>query len=112
MPLDQRIQTILQEQGIKQVEFAKALGISAAYVNLLVNGKKTAISEPLAMLIEERYGYSAQWILDGSGEKQAAPIAAGRAELIEKIQAMSDSDLWAAAAFVHTLERIKRNRGG
>ena len=112
MTLDQRIQTILKEQGIRQVEFAKALGISAAYVNLLVNGKKAAISEPLAMLIEERYGYAAQWVLDGSGAKRAAPLAAGRAALMEKLQTMSDEDLWAVAAFVHTLERIKRNRGG
>ena len=40
MTLGERIKTILSERNIKQVEFAKALGVSANYVNLLVNGKK------------------------------------------------------------------------
>ena len=68
MSLGQRIQTILKEQKIKQVEFARTLGISANYVNLIANDKKVTISDTLAKLIEESYGYSAQWVLDGSGE--------------------------------------------
>ena len=71
MSLGQRVQTILKERKIKQVEFARTLGISANYVNLIVNDKKETISDTLAKLIEERYGYSAQWILDGSGKKSS-----------------------------------------
>ena len=38
--LSERIKLILSEHNIKQVDFAETLGISANYVNQLVNGKK------------------------------------------------------------------------
>ena len=62
MNLGERIKIILCERNIKQVEFAESLGVSANYINQLVNGKKLNISETLAKLIEETYGYSYQWI--------------------------------------------------
>ena len=40
MTLGERIKIILSERKIKQVDFAEALGVSANYVNQLVNGKK------------------------------------------------------------------------
>ena len=43
MSLGQRVQTILKERKIKQVEFARTLGISANYVNLIANDKKETI---------------------------------------------------------------------
>ena len=52
MTLGKRIQTILKERNIKQIDFAKALGISANYVNLIANDKKENISDTLAKLIE------------------------------------------------------------
>ena len=69
MSLGDRIKMILRERNIRQVEFAKTLGISPNYVNLIVNGKRTTISDTLAKLMEESFGYSAQWLLEGSGEK-------------------------------------------
>lgn len=111
MSLGQRIQCILKEQKIKQVEFAKALGISANYVNLIVNDKKGTISDTLTKLIEERYGYSAQWILDGSGEKLSAnELTAEKAEVLKKIQKMSDGEVNAVLAFVNTLNSINHKK--
>ena len=84
--LGQRIKIILDERKIKQVEFARTLGISANYVNQIVNGKKETISDTLSRLIEERYGYSAYWILTGNGEKLAAnEISAEKTAIIKKI---------------------------
>ena len=40
MTLGDRIKCILSEKNMKQVEFASTLGISANYVNQLVNGKR------------------------------------------------------------------------
>ena len=48
MSLGQRVQTILKERKIKQVEFARTLGISANYVNLIVNDKK----KPFLILLQ------------------------------------------------------------
>lgn len=108
MTLSERIRTILTEKNIKQIEFAKSLGISANYINLLVNGKKTNISEPLSKLIEETYGYSSNWVLTGSGEKNISNnITSLKLETIKKIKRMSDSEVKALLAFVNSLDDIK-----
>jgi len=100
----------LKERNIKQVEFAKVLGISANYVNLLVNDKKTNISDTLAKLIEETYGYSAQWLLEGVGDKFLdSNVSASKAEILKKIQKMSDSEIKATLAFVKTLESVNED---
>lgn len=112
MTLGQRLKTILGERGVKQVEFARTLGISANYVNLIVNDKKDTISETLAKLIEETYGFSAEWVLTGMGEKYTATgTSAEKAEVLKKIQRMSDGEVRAVLAFVNSLESLKENHG-
>lgn len=113
MSLGQRLRTILTERNIKQVDFAKVLGISANYVNLLVNDKKGSISDTLAKLIEETYGYSAQWVLDGSGEKLASnELSTEKSEILKKIQKMSACEVRAVLAFVNTLESLNKENEG
>ena len=108
--LSQRIKTILDERKIKQVEFARTLGISANYVNQIVNGKKENISDALSKLIEERYGYSADWILTGNGEKLAAnEISAEKTAIIKKILKMSEGEIKAVQAFINTLESMRND---
>ncbi len=108
MTLGQRVRMILEERELRQVDFARELGISANYASLIVNDKKDTISDTLAKLIEERYGYSARWILDGTGEKRSAKeLTAGKAEIIKKIQNMSDCEAMAVLAFIQTMEHLK-----
>ena len=107
MTLGQRIKAILKEQKIKQVDFAKALGISANYVNLIANDKKKTISDTLAKLIEETYGYSYQWILDGTGDKLSRKdLTTEKTDIIKKVQKMSDEEVKAVLAFVNTLDNL------
>ena len=110
MTLGERIQTILKEKSVKQVDFAKTLGISASYVNLLINDKKTNISETLAKLIEEAYGYCAGWVLGGVGEKNSdCCCSACKAELLKRIDRMTDCEIRATLAFTKTLETVNRD---
>lgn len=110
MTLGERIKVILCERNIKQVNFAENLGISANYVNQLVNGKKTNISDTLAKLIEETYGYSAQWIMTGNGEKKSSPaISSAKAEFLKKVQKMPDDEIAALLAFANSLESVKKS---
>lgn len=112
MTLGERIKIILSERNIKQVDFAKTLGISANYVNLLVNEKKLNISDTLAKLIEETYGYSAHWIMTGEGEKISTPsLSATKIEFIKKIQKMSDDEISALLAFANSLDSVKKTFG-
>lgn len=110
MTLGDRLRIILKERNIKQVEFAKVLGVSANYVNLLISGKRGPISDTLAKLIEETYGYSAQWVMNGEGEKLSSPsLSATKIEFLKKIQKMPDDEIIALLAFANSLESVKQS---
>ena len=110
MTLSERMKCILSERNLKQVEFAKALGISANYVNQLINGKKQTISDTLAKLIEETYGYSATWLTTGVGESRTASMLSPlKMELLKKVQKMSEEEISALLAFARYLEEIKES---
>ncbi|MDD2955188.1 MAG: helix-turn-helix transcriptional regulator [Oscillospiraceae bacterium] len=106
-----RIRWILQEKGIRKTEFAKALGISANYVYLLTSGRKEAISEPLARLIENVYGYPAQWVLSGEPPAAAdALLCSLRSETVNRVRGMDESELQAVAEFIRRLEDGEKGR--
>lgn len=110
MTLGDRLRIILKERDIKQVEFAKVLGVSANYVSLLISGKRGPISDTLAKLIEETYGYSAQWVMNGEGEKLSSPsLSATKIEFLKKIQKMPDDEIIALLAFANSLESVKQS---
>ena len=110
MTLGERIKTIIKERRITQVEFAQALGVSANYINLVANGNKPAISETLAKLIEELYGYSAGWVMTGAGEKNTdRELTANKAEILKRVQKMPEQAVQATLAFIIALESINRH---
>ena len=99
-----RIRQIIRESGVKQVEFAQSLGICANYVYLLTSGRKTAISETLARLIERVYGYPADWVLQGE-EGGGRPVHGLQAEVLQRVERMSEPELRAVADFIRSMER-------
>ena len=83
-----RIRQIIRESGVKQVEFAQSLGISANYVYLLTSGRKTAISETL------------------QGEEVGGrPVHGLQAEVLQRVERMSEPELRAVADFIRSMER-------
>lgn len=107
--LSDRIKLILAETGIRQADFARSLGISANYVYLLTSGKKSAISETLAKLIESCYGFSAKWVQTGVGSLEAKPPPGFElhVELIHRIMRMNNRELRNVLAFVETLDGLR-----
>ncbi|MEG2584605.1 MAG: helix-turn-helix transcriptional regulator [Oscillospiraceae bacterium] len=109
MHLSERIKLILQEKHLKQVEFGKVLGVSANYINLIVNGKKDNISDTLAKLIEETYGYSSNWIMTGKGDSLVIKdLSSNKLETIKRIKKLNDKEVQAVLAFVNSLEEISQ----
>ena len=96
--LGERIKWIIREKRLKQSEFAKSLGISANYVYLLTSGKKKAISEHLALLIEKIYDYPAEWIMTGRLQD----------ETIRQIKRLNYQELITVAEFIKSLESHKQ----
>ena len=68
MTLADRLNRIIEEQGVSKRDFAAKLGISENYVYLLTgNAKKRPdhIAPSLAKLIALEFGYDEEWILHG-----------------------------------------------
>ena len=62
-----RLRQARDELGLKQKDMAEHLGISAQYLGMLERGDQP-LSEPVAMKMQELYGFSAEWILFGKGQ--------------------------------------------
>lgn len=109
MTLGERVKCILVERNVKQKDFATGLGVSANYINQLANEKKLNISDTLAKLIEETYGYSALWIMTGEGEKMSASsTSAIKLEFVKKIHKMPEDEIIALLAFANCLDSVKK----
>ena len=67
MTLADRLNKIIDEQGLTKRAFAKTLGVSENYIYQLTGSKEklTTISETLAKLIALEYGYDKDWIING-----------------------------------------------
>ena len=67
MTLADRLNKIIDEQGLTKRAFAKNLGVSENYIYQLTGSKEklTTISETLAKLIALEYGYDKDWIING-----------------------------------------------
>ena len=63
-----RLRQARDELGLKQKDMARELGISAQYLGFMERGDQP-ISEPVALKMQELFGYNAEWILFGKGER-------------------------------------------
>lgn len=80
MTLSERIQLILDEARIDQVQLGDEAGVTKGTVNQWLSGQIKSIKLEYAVGIEERYGFNAVWIVMGrkpirAGEKACAPTA-------------------------------------
>ena len=67
MTLADRLNKIIDEQGLTKRAFAKTLGVSENYIYQLTGSKEklTTISETLAKLIALEFGDDKDWIIYG-----------------------------------------------
>ena len=63
------LRTVRDEVGMTQKAMASALGISAQYLGLMERGEQPT-SRPVALKMQELFGYSAEWILFSRGPKK------------------------------------------
>lgn len=115
MGLPNRIKLIISENGLKQKEFAKSINVTESYISKLLRGE-SGLSNSTATLIEERYGYAADWILDGiepkmSYRSKAKDLSPIQRKVISEIEQMDESDLAAVRAFISSLDEYKKSFG-
>lgn len=114
MNLSERISIVLKENHLKQKELAKEIGVTESYISAIINGRNLNISQALATLIEEKYGYSSSWILDGT-EPKLKVIGKNRTlsdihkKAILQIEKLSPEQIKAVLAFVKSLEEVEKD---
>ena len=108
-----RIRLILQENKLKQKELAAELGVTESYISILLKKPEVSLSRSIAALIEEKYGYSAGWVLSGE-EPKIRQVSKNRtlSELhqraLAQLEKMSDGQVKAVLAFINSLDEIEK----
>ncbi|EMM99350.1 helix-turn-helix domain-containing protein [Leptospira noguchii] len=64
-----RLAYIISETGLTQSRFGEEVGISKQQVSNIIAGERE-ISDPVAMVIEYKFGFRKVWVLSGSGNKK------------------------------------------
>jgi transcriptional regulator with XRE-family HTH domain len=109
MTLSDRFKIITEEIGKKQKEIASELGITESYISRLISGAHENISLSLALLIQEKYYYSAQWVMTGEGDKfVSSKNSIVKQKAINAVEKLSSSELKAVMAFVNSLDDVRR----
>lgn len=72
MQLSERIQRVLDEQGLDQPALGKVAGVTKATVNQWITGKIKSLKMEYAVQIQERYGYSVSWLVMGRGPERVS----------------------------------------
>ena len=74
--MNERIKKILEELGLKKVEFAERLHISRPFASELCSGAKSPSDRTISDICRE-FGVDERWLRTGEGEMFAKPTAAG-----------------------------------
>lgn len=109
MELQTRIAAILKELNLKQKELALLIGVSEGYISALVTGRNKKVSPTIAILLEERFGYSAQWVLTGQGPKyieDRLTLSESQKRLISQVEKLSKEEVRAVLAFIRILGEL------
>lgn len=108
-----RIKLILKENNLKQKQLAAEIGVTESYISKLLKNPDIGLSQSLAALIEEKYGYNAQWLLDGT-EPKLKQVSKNKnlSELHQKalaqLEKMNDSQVKAVLAFISALDEVEK----
>lgn len=112
MNLSERIKLILQENNLKQKELASELGVSESYISMMLKKPDINLSNSLAALIEEKYGYNADWVLNGT-EPKLKQISKNRTlseihqKALAQLEKMNDQQVKAVITFINCLDEVE-----
>ena len=109
-----RIKLILQENKLKQKQLAAEISVTESYISKLLKDPDIKLSHSLAMLIEEKYGYNADWVLNGTEPKikqisKSKGLSDVHQKALSQLEKMSDDQIKAVLAFINSLEDIEKS---
>lgn len=109
-----RIRQILKENKLKQKEFASVIGVTESYISKLLKDPDIRLSQSLAVLIEEKYGYSAEWVLNGTEPKlkqisKDKSLSEIHQKALAQLEKMNDEQVKAVLAFINSLDELEKS---
>lgn len=105
----ERIRLILEENRLKQKQLAAEIGVTESYVSKLLKDPGIHLSASLAALIEEKFGYSAGWVLRGEAPKRREPeLPELHRQALARLEKMSGEQVKAVLAFINSLDDIEK----
>lgn len=112
-----RLNLIIHENGLKQKQFAAEIGVTESYISKLLKNPEINLSQSLAALIEEKYGYSAEWVTTGEGPKlkqvsKDKTLSELHQRALAQLEKMNDEQIKAVLAFINSLEDIEKTFSG
>ena len=108
------IRMIIDDNKLKQKEFAASLAVTESYVSKLLKDPNINVSDLLLGMIEERFGYNPDWIVNGSSPmysntKRLEGLSDAHKRLIAELEKMSPPELMAVEAFMDSLRAVKKS---
>lgn len=109
----ERIKQILKENDLKQKQFASVIGVTESYISKLLKDPDIRLSRSLATLIEEKYGYSSEWILNGTEPKlkqisKNNSLSEIHQKALTQLEKMNDEQIKAVLAFINSLDELEK----
>lgn len=109
-----RIRQILKENKLKQKEFASVIGVTESYISKLLKDPDIRLSQSLAVLIEEKYGYNAEWVLNGTEPKlkqisKDKSLSELHQKALTQLEKMNDEQVKAVLAFINSLDELEKS---
>lgn len=107
-----RIREILEENHLKQNQFASTIGVTDSYISKLLKDPTIRLSQSLAVLIEEKYGYNTEWLLHGKNPKvkqvnKYKTLSELHQKAIYQLENMNDEQIKAVLSFISSLNEIE-----
>ena len=109
-----RIKLILQENHLKQKEFAAEIGVTESYISKLLKDPSIRLSQQLATRIEEKYAYTTDWTLHGTEPKfkqfsKNKTLSELHQKALSQLEKMNDEQIKAVLAFINSLNEIEKS---
>ncbi len=110
----ERIRQILKENKLKQKQFASVIGVTESYISKLLKDPDIRLSQSLAVLIEEKYGYNAEWVLNGTEPKlkqisKDKSLSELHQKALAQLEKMNDEQVKAVLAFINSLDELEKS---
>jgi len=109
MALSDRVRTIINECGLKQKAFAKSINVTDSYISKVLRDE-SGMSNSTAMLVEQLYGYSKDWIMTGQEPKlltgQGRKLSVLQKRIIMDVEQMNEDEQYALFVFIESLKKI------